>query len=56
MKWGIYGIYTYEIDNFEIKGISWLTEDRYTDGSMLHAEIIPRPPSRIGRVYSIAIS
>ena len=38
-----------EIDKFE-KGIAWFTEDRYAAGAMLHAEIIPRPPARIGRV------
>ena len=39
-----------EIDKFKIKGIAWLTEDRYAARAMLHAEIIHRPPSRIGRV------
>ena len=32
-----------EIDKFEIKGIAWLTENRYAIGAMLHEEIIPRP-------------
>ena len=36
-----------EIDKVEIKGIAWLTEDIYADGSMSHAEIIPISPSRI---------
>ena len=39
-----------EIDKFEINGIAWLTGDRYASGAMLPAEIIPRPPSRKGRV------
>ena len=39
-----------KIDKFEIKSIVCITKDRYAAGPMLHAEIIPRPPSRIGRI------